>query len=299
VRVGQRLKIPRAASAAKAPARTPARASGAATRDESLHVVAPGETLMGIATRAKVPRILIAEANGLTPPYAVKAGQKLLIPRTRRYTVKPGDTGFAIAYKHAVPWSQVAIANGLAIDAAVTPGKELLIPTVLNPAQATGPSPQAAKAAANSAAAASAVASAAVAAATAPAGRPAPRFAWPLEGTMRRGWKSNLSADRHDGIDIVAPRGTAVRAAAGGTVLFAGFEKEQFGNLVIVDHGDGWNTAYGFLSRITVKQGARVAPGERVGLVGDTGRARGNELHFEVRQDGAPIDPALELPSGQ
>jgi LysM repeat protein len=136
VRVGQRLKIPRAASAAKAPARTPARASGAATRDESLHVVAPGETLMGIATRAKVPRILIAEANGLTPPYAVKAGQKLLIPRTRRYTVKPGDTGFAIAYKHAVPWSQVAIANGLAIDAAVTPGKELLIPTVLNPAQA-------------------------------------------------------------------------------------------------------------------------------------------------------------------
>jgi murein DD-endopeptidase MepM/ murein hydrolase activator NlpD len=203
-----------------------------------------------------------------------------------------------------VPWSQIAIANGLAIDAKVTPGKELLIPTILDPRktapQPSGqPSPQAAKAAANSAAAASAVASAAVAAATAPAGKTAARFAWPLEGTVRRGWKPNRSADRHDGIDIVAPRGTPVRAAAAGTVLFAGLEKEQFGNLVVLDHGDGWNTAYGFLSRVTVKQGAKVAAGERVGLVGDTGRARGNELHFEVRQDGAPIDPAPELPPAQ
>jgi murein DD-endopeptidase MepM/ murein hydrolase activator NlpD len=307
LRIGQMLKIPRLAPAAaktptRAPASTrpPARAGTAAPQSETVHVVAEGETLMGIANRAKVPRVLIAEANGLTPPYMVKAGQKLLIPRTRRYTVKPGDTGFAIAYKHAVPWSQIAVANGLSVNAAVTPGKELLIPTVLDPAKsAPAPSAQVAKTAATSAAAASAVASAAVAAATAPAGKPAPRFAWPLEGTVRRGWKSNLSADRHDGLDIVAPRGTAVRAAAAGTVLFAGLESEQFGNLVVVDHGDGWNTAYGFLSRITVKQGAKVAAGERVGLVGDTGRARGNELHFEVRQDGAPVDPAAELPPAQ
>lgn len=298
LRTGQKLKIPRpaAAPAAKSTAKLAAAASSAAQR-ESVHVVTEGETLMGIANRAKVPRVLIAEANGLAPPYAVKVGQKLLIPRTRRYIVKPGDTGFAIAYKHAVPWSQIAIANGLAADGAVTPGKELLIPTVLDPTKtAPSPSAQMAKAAASSAAAASAVASAAVAAATAPAGKPAPRFAWPLEGTTRRGWKSNLSADRHDGIDIVAPRGTPVRAAAAGTVLFAGVEKEQFGNLVVIDHGDGWNTAYGFLSRVTVKQGAKVSAGERVGLVGDTGRARGNELHFEVRQDGTPIDPVPELP---
>jgi murein DD-endopeptidase MepM/ murein hydrolase activator NlpD len=304
LRTGQKLKIPRAARAAATRASAKPSAPATAAQRESVHVVAEGETLMGIANRAKVPRVLIAEANGLAPPYAVKVGQKLLIPRTRRYVVKPGDTGFAIAYRHAVPWSQIAIANGLAIDAAVTPGKELLIPTVLDPAKiapqsSAGPSPQAAKAAASSAAAASAVASAAVAAATAPAGKTAARFAWPLEGTVRRGWKSNRAADHHDGIDIVAPRGTPVRAAATGTVLFAGLEKEQFGNLVVVDHGDGWNTAYGFLSRVTVKQGSRVAAGERVGLVGDTGRARGNELHFEVRQDGAPIDPAPELPPAQ
>lgn len=299
LRLGQKLKIPRTL-AGKPPAKTPTRAVTPATQRESTHTVAPGETLMGIANRAKVPRILIAEANGLAPPYAVKVGQKLLIPRTRRYVVRPGDTGFAIAYRHAVPWSQIAIANGLDTNAAVVPGKELLIPTVLAPSK-TAPvsTPQAARSAASSAAAASAVASAAVAAAAAPAGKTAARFAWPLEGTVRRGWKPKPSGDYHDGLDIVAPRGTPVRAAASGTVLFAGLEKNQFGNLVVVDHGDGWNTAYGFLSRVTVKQGERVAAGERVGLVGDTGRARGNELHFEVRQDGAPIDPEPELPPAQ
>jgi murein DD-endopeptidase MepM/ murein hydrolase activator NlpD len=261
---------------------------------ESVHVVTQGETLGGIANRARVPRVLIAEANGLKPPFDVRPGQKLLIPRTRHYVVKPGDTGFGIAYKQAVPWSQIAVANGLDPRAPVVPGKELLIPTVLDPAIPTAT--PAAKSAAGIASNAAAVASAAAAAAAAPAGTSGVRFAWPIDGAVRRGWKPRSAADHHDGLDIAAPRGAPVRAAAAGTVVFAGLEKEQFGNLVVVDHGDGWNTAYGFLSRITVKQGAKVAAGERVGLVGDTGRARGNELHFEVRQEGAPIDPTPELP---
>lgn len=308
LRTGQKLRIPRSAAAkatvAAKPAAKPAgsapakpdsgKPATAQTVQESTHVVTQGETLGGIANRAKVPRILIAEANGLTPPYDVRPGQKLLIPRTRHYTVKAGDTGFGIAYKHAVPWSQIAVANAIDPNSAVVPGKQLLIPTVLD---TQTPATRAAdRAAASSAAAASAVAGAAVAAAIAPAGSTAPRFSWPLDGTVKRGWKSRSTSDHHDGLDLAAARGAAVRAAGSGTVLFAGEEKEQFGNLVIIDHGDGWNTAYGFLSRITVKKGAKVAAGERVGLVGDTGKARGNELHFEVRQDGVPIDPTPELP---
>lgn len=317
LRLGQTLKIPRPAPtkaapaksvadkaspakepAAKARAAPKAAASGpSATAQESVHVVAEGETLMGIANRARVPRVLIAEANGIQAPYAVKVGQKLVIPRTRRHVVKAGETGFGIAYKMAVPWTQIAVANGIDPNAPVVPGKELLIPTVLDPAtsNATPEATAASKAATRSASKAAAVASAAAAAASAPAGAPAPRFAWPLEGSVKRGWKTRSAADHHDGLDIAAPRGTAVRASAAGTVVFAGLEKEQFGNLVIVDHGYGWNTAYGFLSRITVKQGAKVAAGERVGLVGDTGKARGDELHFEVRQDGVPVDPLPEL----
>ena len=91
--------------------------------------------------------------------------------------------------------------------------------------------------------------------------------------------------------------GTAVRAAAAGKVLFAGAEPRQFGNLVVVDHGQGWQSSYAFLSRITVKQGDEVRQGERVGLSGHTGRARGPELHFELRRDNRPVDPAGQLPA--
>jgi murein DD-endopeptidase MepM/ murein hydrolase activator NlpD len=75
-------------------------------------------------------------------------------------------------------------------------------------------------------------------------------------------------------------------------VLFAATEPRQFGNLVVVDHGGGLQTAYAFLSRITVKEGDDVSLGERVGLSGHTGKARGPELHFEVRRNNRPVDPA-------
>lgn len=285
VRVGQTLKIPRGKASVKSAARlvpaagktAPAPITGGDPASETLHVVAPGETLGGIAQRAQVPRVLIAEANGLAPPYVVKVGQRLQIPRTRRHTVAAGETGFAVSYRYAVPWEQIAVANGLDPHAPLQTGQSLLIPTVLNPpatsTPVSGPAP-----------------------ATAPTSAPAKssRFLWPVSGDVRRGYATG--SDYHDGLDIQAPKGTMVRAAAAGTVKFAGKEKDQFGNLVVIDHGDGWFTAYGFLSRVTVKQGAKVAAGERVGLVGSTGLAKGNELHFEVRRDGKPIDPLDELP---
>ncbi|TCU60966.1 murein DD-endopeptidase MepM/ murein hydrolase activator NlpD [Novosphingobium sp. PhB57] len=319
VRLGQKLAIPRSRpapvkTAAPKPdnAAAPARASGASAtakaaaaasstakaaiaaagppEQESVHVVQPGETLGGIAAAAKVPRVLIAEANGLQPPYAVRSGQKLQIPRTRRHTVKAGDTGFSISYKYAVPWEQVALANGLDPAAPVKPGQTLLIPTLLDPPPASGASvPVAAPTSAPTAAPLLAI----PAPQSTPTTRSA-RFAWPVSGPIRRGFATG--ANHHDGIDIKAPEATMVRAAAAGTVRFAGMEKEQFGNLVVLDHGDGWFTAYAFLSRVTVKEGARVAAGERVGLVGSTGLAKGNELHFEVRQNGKPVDPLDELP---
>ncbi|CDO37038.1 LysM peptidoglycan-binding domain-containing protein [Novosphingobium sp. KN65.2] len=285
LRIGQKLTIP-GKTQDTGTVRTASREIAARTEStsiispeqETVHSVTPGETLGGIAARAKVARILIAEANGLQPPYIVKAGQKLQIPRTRRHTVKAGDTGFAISYKYAVPWDQIATANGLDPEAPVKPGQSLLIPTLLNLQKSATAQP---------------AVSAAVPAPITPAASKS-RFLWPVYGPVRRDFSSG--ANYHDGLDITAAKGTMVRAAAAGTVKFAGKEKEQFGNLVVIDHGDGWFTAYGFLSRITVKDGARVAAGERIGLVGDTGRAKGDELHFEVRRDGKPVDPLDELP---
>ena len=242
------------------------------------HVVKPGETLGGIANRAEVPRVIIIEANGLKPPYHVRAGQKLMIPRTRHHTVIAGETGFTIAYAYGVPWREIAVANGMEPDAPLRPGQKLLIPTVLRqpaPAPAASPSP----------------------ATSVPARAAAPRFAWPVQGAVRRGYTARGRANFHDGLDIRAPQGTAVRAAAAGKVLFAGEDPRQFGKLVVVDHPGGYQTAYAFLSRITVKEGDDVSAGERVGLVGNTGMAKGYELHFEIRQDDRPIDPDGLLPS--
>jgi murein DD-endopeptidase MepM/ murein hydrolase activator NlpD len=242
---------------------------------ESEHVVQPGETLGGIAARAKVPRVLIAEANGLQPPYAVRTGQKLMIPRTRHHSVKRGETGFTIAYTYAIPWRDIAVANGMEPDGAIRPGQRLLIPTII-----TRP-----------------VAQPAGGTASTPVVAPTLDFAWPLAGPVRRGYTARPARDYHDGIDIRSPAGTAVRSVAAGKVLFAGNEPTQFGNMVVVDHGDGWHSAYAFLSRLTVKEGDDVSKGERIGLVGRTGLAKGDELHFELRRNNRPVDPASRLPA--
>lgn len=239
---------------------------------ETEHVVQPGETLGGIATRAQVPRVLIAEANGLKPPYVVRIGQKLLIPRTRHHTVARGESGFSISFIYGVPWRDIAVANGIGEEASIRPGQKLLIPTVIAAPPASPSS------------------------VTPPGATPASRFAWPLAGPVRRGFTARGKANYHDGLDITAREGTAVRASAAGKVLFAGDEPRQFGRLVVIDHGGGWHSAYAFLSRVTVKTGEEVRQGERVGLVGHTGLAKGSELHFELRRDNRPADPAEHLP---
>ena len=277
LRVGQKLTIPRDEPAqGKAAQRTiPARSGDDSLASASSYVVQPGDTLGGIALRAQIPRVLIAEANGLASQDAIRVGQKLTLPRTRRHTVAVGETGFAIAYKYAVPWEQVAVANGIEADAALSPGKVLLIPTIVDQPRPVASTP------------------------SAPVVRqPAQaRFGWPLAGPVRRSFKARGGSDYHDGIDIVAKRGEAVRAIAEGKVIFAKKDPDQFGNLVIVEHNGGWHSAYGSLQRITVKEGDQVGKGERVGLVGDTSITRKTELHFEMRKDGKPVDPVDHLPA--
>ncbi|MDQ7857980.1 MAG: peptidoglycan DD-metalloendopeptidase family protein [Armatimonadota bacterium] len=117
----------------------------------------------------------------------------------------------------------------------------------------------------------------------------------PLRGplTSRFGYRLHPLFGRrhfHAGIDIAAPRGAPVRAAAAGTVIFAGWYG-GYGKLVVLDHGEGTSTLYGHLSAILVAAGARVARDQVVGRVGSTGYATGPHLHFEVRHDGRPVDP--------
>lgn len=102
---------------------------------------------------------------------------------------------------------------------------------------------------------------------------------------------------RHAGFDYAAPYGTPILASAGGRVVRAG-PNGSFGNTVEIDHGDGLVTRYGHLSRILVRVGDPLLPGQPIARVGSTGRSTGPHLHFEILRDGRQVRPDLYLADG-
>jgi murein DD-endopeptidase MepM/ murein hydrolase activator NlpD len=121
------------------------------------------------------------------------------------------------------------------------------------------------------------------------------RLAWPAQGPMTSGFGPRThpifgDSRVHTGIDIAAPYGAPVWAAARGVVVYVG-TLSGYGNTIIVDHGGGLATTYNHLSGFLTGSGTSVARGEPIGRVGCTGYCTGPHLHFEVRVDGTPVDP--------
>jgi murein DD-endopeptidase MepM/ murein hydrolase activator NlpD len=116
---------------------------------------------------------------------------------------------------------------------------------------------------------------------------------WPCDGVVVSGFGMRWGR-MHEGIDISCAYGTPNRAAAAGTVIYSGW-LGGYGNLVVVDHGNGLSTAYAHASALLVGVGQAVAQGETVSLVGSTGNSSGPHLHFEVRVNGVAVDPLLYL----
>ena len=113
-------------------------------------------------------------------------------------------------------------------------------------------------------------------------------FIWPVSGVVTSGfgWRWGRM---HEGIDIAAPSGTPIRAAAAGRIIFAGV-MSGYGNITIIDHGNGLATAYAHQSSFALSGGS-VSQGTVIGYVGMTGNSTGPHLHFEVRVNGSPVDP--------
>jgi murein DD-endopeptidase MepM/ murein hydrolase activator NlpD len=134
------------------------------------------------------------------------------------------------------------------------------------------------------------------------AGKPIPpslagpgTVSWPVSGTITSPFGMRFDPVQHRyqlhaGIDIAAPQGTTISAAADGRVIFAGWYG-GYGNAIVIDHGGGTSTLYGHCSQIFVSVGQDVQRGQAIGAVGMTGDATGPHVHFEVRRDGKPVDP--------
>ncbi|MEM7341126.1 MAG: peptidoglycan DD-metalloendopeptidase family protein [Actinomycetota bacterium] len=125
-------------------------------------------------------------------------------------------------------------------------------------------------------------------------------YQWPVIGRLSSPYGYRIhpvygTRKLHAGVDVAAPAGTPIAATGDGVVIFAGV-RGGYGNTVLVDHGGGITSLYAHMSQIGVSVGTVVRGGDGVGLVGATGTATGNHLHFEIRLNGGPVDPTPYLP---
>jgi lipoprotein NlpD len=116
---------------------------------------------------------------------------------------------------------------------------------------------------------------------------------WPAQGVVINGF--SLSGKISKGIDIAGVQGDPVMAAAAGVVVYSGLGMVGYGNLIIIKHDAEFLSAYAHNSRLLVKEGERVKAGQRIADMGSSGTHR-NQLHFEIRRNGKPVDPRLLLP---
>jgi murein DD-endopeptidase MepM/ murein hydrolase activator NlpD len=272
--------------------------------------VKPGDTVRGIAGKTGSSSELIAIENGLKPPFVVRTGKTLKIPGGRFHTVRKGEAGIAIARAYGVEWQRIVTLNHLNDPFILRDGMRLLLPSEQEAASmsveqraaafrlniddlVTGGEP----ALAENAKPAAPVAgpertlppSAAV---TDPGGHFSGRVAWPVDGKVVRRFGTIGNGQRSEGINIAAPLGTPILAAADGTVAYVGSDIAIYGGLVLVRHPDGWLTAYGYADQIAVKRGQAIKRGEQIATVAPPGVAMSEpQLHFELRQGRKPVNP--------
>lgn len=116
-------------------------------------------------------------------------------------------------------------------------------------------------------------------------------FAWPVKGSVISDFGSTADGSRNDGINIATRMDAPIRAAASGSVTYAGDELKDYGNLVLIRHADGYVTAYAHADRLVVQRGDLVAKGQVIGYAGKTGDVNSPQLHFEIRHETTPVDP--------
>lgn len=279
------------------------------------YVVARGDTLYSIAFRHGMDYRALAARNHIAPPYVIYPGQVLRIdvaappgepvrstiakapPRETRpqnnapvFVTVPNDAGPSAQAAPPVPASSAAVAAPAERSNGAGPG-------------AVRPEITSTGAAVASASSAPAVANPA----SNEASRPSPQvtpgktrsvdgitWQWPADGAVISGFQDG-SGGSGAGLDIAGNAGDPVRAAADGVVVYSGNGLIGYGELIIIKHSDTYLSAYGHNRKRLVKEGEHVRAGQLIAEMGSSGAPR-EELHFEIRKNGKPVDPADYLP---
>jgi len=249
--------------------------SGAGPNAVAVYVVNEKDTVDSISQRYGVPSQTIIDRNKLKAPYTLKAGQYIELPGARFVADNTGSTqAAATTASGPVKRDNLPPPPGAKSDSA-EPKTAAGQPTPLSPAAHEASKTEASVAATP----------------------PPPRMAWPLSGKVLVPYGTQ-GGQKNDGIDIQATTGEAVKAADGGTVIYAGSDVAHLGNLLLVQHPGGYITAYGNNEALLVKKGDAVKKGQTIAKAGNSGGVASPRLHFEVRRGGSKtIDPMTVLPA--
>ena len=221
---------------------------------------------------------LILLGSGCTP-YLEPVGPGLSATTAGIYhRVEKGQTLWRIAKVYGLDVETLARANGLANAGQIEVGQRLLIPGATTALSVPG------------------VPVAAPIGATPPVSGSAEDFLWPIRGRVMALFGTRTQQGPNKGIDIQAPEGVGVWAAAAGRVAFVDENLRGFGKTIILEHAEALSTVYTHLASIAVTAGQTVHQGQVIGVVGSTGRAAAPVLHFEVRRRHRPENPFYYLP---
>lgn len=267
-------------------------ASTPASSQISVYTVRPGDTLSEIAAMFNVSVNTIVWANDIQGGVITPGQTLIILPITGiQHTIVKGETLASLATKYKSNAHDIASFNGLADSSSLTVGDSVIIPDGEATAVSSGSS-STKKSSGVSGSHAAVIKGIAKGSITEPylggSGPALPGyFVWPVAGGVitqeLHGWNA---------IDIGAPKGTPIYAAAAGTVIVAksnGGWNGGYGNYVVISHPNGTETLYAHMSKVETSAGASVGQGETIGLVGMTGMATGNHLHFEVRGAANPF----------
>ena len=230
------------------------------------HIVVTGESLWSIARKYKIPIYSIVSINPKVSRNTIQPRQILRIPNVKGvlHYVRSGENLYTISKKYKVSINKIKKLNKIRGNF-LKINQKIFIPDA----------------------------------------RPLPvfsyqkrkRFLWPVRGrlTSRYGWRLHPTEGHkhfHTGLDIAARKGTKIKAAANGVVVFSGYAG-NYGKLIVLRHQNQYFTVYAHCFKILVKKGKYIKRGQIIGLVGSTGRSTGSHLHFEVKKGNKRIDPYI------